>query len=78
MGTIILSALVAHTAWHWMTERYGVLRQFPWPAVTAEGVASGIRWLMVVVAAVAIVWLVSMLTQRSVRTRAGEDLTPTP
>src|SRR2546428_5983464 len=22
-GTIVLSALVAHTAWHWMTERYG-------------------------------------------------------
>ena len=28
MGTIILSALVAHTAWHWMTERWAVLRQF--------------------------------------------------
>src|SRR5205085_8709476 len=28
MGTIILSAIVAHTAWHWMTERYGVLRRF--------------------------------------------------
>ena len=28
MGTIILSALVAHTAWHWMTERFDRLRQF--------------------------------------------------
>ena len=26
MGTIILSALVAHTAWHWMTERFAALR----------------------------------------------------
>ena len=35
MGTIILSALVAHTAWHWMTERFGVLRQFrfEWPVI---------------------------------------------
>ena len=24
MGTIILSAIVAHTAWHWMVERYHV------------------------------------------------------
>ena len=24
-GTIILSALVAHTAWHWMVERWEVL-----------------------------------------------------
>lgn len=34
MGTIILSAIVAHTAWHWMTERGEVLAQFdiPWAA----------------------------------------------
>ena len=40
MGTIILSALVAHTAWHWMIDRFGVLRQFPWPQATAADVAS--------------------------------------
>src|SRR4029079_15347659 len=28
MGTIILSALVAHTGWHWMIERADRLRQF--------------------------------------------------
>jgi hypothetical protein len=28
MGTIILSALVAHTGWHWMLERWDVLRKF--------------------------------------------------
>src|SRR5438105_4342863 len=28
MGTIILSAIVAHTAWHWMTDRYAALRRF--------------------------------------------------
>jgi hypothetical protein len=28
MGTIILSALVAHTAWHWMLDRADRLRQF--------------------------------------------------
>jgi hypothetical protein len=28
LGTIILSAIVAHTAWHWMTERFGALRQY--------------------------------------------------
>jgi hypothetical protein len=49
MGTIILSAIVAHTAWHWMTDRYGVLRQFPWPAITAADAASAIRWLMALI-----------------------------
>jgi hypothetical protein len=28
VGTIFLSALVAHTAWHWMVERADQLRQF--------------------------------------------------
>ena len=34
MGTIILSALVAHTGWHWMTERWDVFRRYPtpWPS----------------------------------------------
>ena len=49
MGTIILSAIVAHTAWHWMTERYGVLQQFPWPEITAADAASAIRWLMLLI-----------------------------
>ena len=65
MGTIILSALVAHTGWHWMIDRYGVLRQFPWPAITAAGLASSVRWLIVVVAVAAIAWLIFVLTQRS-------------
>jgi hypothetical protein len=28
MGTIILSAFVAHTGWHWMLERWEVLRKY--------------------------------------------------
>ena len=52
MGTIILSALVAHTGWHWMTERADRLRQFQfqWPALNAALLASVLRWLMLVVA----------------------------
>jgi hypothetical protein len=43
IGTIILSALVAHTAWHWMTERWGILRQFrfEWPAFDLAFWATG-------------------------------------
>jgi len=52
MGTIILSALVAHTAWHWMTERGERLMQVPfaWPELTPAFLASAMRWLMVVLA----------------------------
>ena len=72
MGTIILSALVAHTGWHWMTERFGVLRQFPWPPVTAAGMATLTWWLMALVALAAVIWLASLVMQRSTEHRLGE------
>src|SRR5262245_20474750 len=56
MGTIILSALVAHTAWHWTGERLDRLRQFAWPALDAAILASALRWAMVAVAAAGILW----------------------
>jgi hypothetical protein len=60
MGTIILSAIVAHTAWHWMIERWGVLSQFhfQWPALTDSFLANAIRALMILVAIAGGVWLV--------------------
>lgn len=35
-GTIIASALVAHTAWHWMTDRWTAFRAFPLEAPTLD------------------------------------------
>jgi hypothetical protein len=60
LGTIILSMLVAHTAWHWMTERYSVLRQFrfEWPAFDAAFWAAAMRWGMLVVVGIALYWLI--------------------
>ena len=59
IGTVVLSALVAHTGWHWLTERGERLLQFrfPWPAVDAALLASATRWLMVLVIAVGLAWL---------------------
>ena len=70
MGVIILSALVAHTGWHWMIERFGTLSQFPWPAITIADVAAGMRWLMLLVAAAGLAWLVSLAIQRAADRRA--------
>jgi hypothetical protein len=61
MGTIILSAIVAHTGWHWMTARGEQLLQFPWPAVDAGTLAGVVRWVMVLVAAAAVWWLARVL-----------------
>jgi hypothetical protein len=72
MGTIILSALVAHTGWHWMTERFAVLRQFPWPAITAAGLASAAGWMMALVAVVGMVWLLTLAMPRFIEQGVGD------
>ena len=66
MGTIILSALVAHTGWHWMLERWDRLSQFrfQWPELTAALLASAVRWLMAAVILAGLVWLVSTILSR--------------
>jgi uncharacterized membrane protein YwaF len=73
MGTIILSALVAHTAWHWMIDRWGVLREFPFSLFTQNVAfwASALRTAMVLVALAGLVWLLS-LALRS-RTEKGSN-----
>ena len=63
MGTIILSALVAHTGWHWMMDRYAVLSRFNfrWPVMDAAFLSSLLHWVMALVAIVGALWLVSVL-----------------
>ena len=63
-GTIILSAFVAHTAWHWTTERWAVLREFQWPALTAADMSAAIRWLMALVALAALIWGIQLIARR--------------
>ena len=61
LGTIILSAFVAHTAWHWLTARGEQLMQFSWPTVDAATLAGVVRWVMVLVAMAAVWWLSRVL-----------------
>jgi len=63
MGTIILSALVAHTAWHWMIDRGEVLARFrfQWPVIDAAFLASLLHWLMALVAIAGALWLITVL-----------------
>ena len=55
VGIIVSSAIVAHTAWHWMTERWAALRQFPSPSIDALVV---VRASLIIVGIAAVVWLV--------------------
>ena len=60
MGTILLSAIAAHTAWHWMTDRAQLLwrYQFELPDPTPQFFAGLLRWLMIVVAVTGVWWLI--------------------
>ena len=67
IATIVLSALVTHTAWHWTVERFDHLRRFDWPAIDAALLASAMRWLILFVILAGLIWLTSAL--RSARSR---------
>jgi hypothetical protein len=58
VGAILLSALVAHTGWHWATERGSALLEFPWPALDTALLLTSVRMLIVMVAASALAWLI--------------------
>jgi hypothetical protein len=66
MGTIILSTLVAHTGWHWMTDRYNTFRQYDlsMPELTPAFIAELLRYAMFVVALAGVLWLISVLSKR--------------
>ena len=85
IGTIILSAFVAHTGWHWMIERGERLRQFGWPAMNAALIASMMRWLMVILILAGVIWLIGLLQRRRARVaesgidqRANSDMANAP
>ena len=64
-GTILLSVLVAHTAWHWMSERGSELMQyqiqFGLPVFDLALLASAMRWGMLVLIIVLLLWLMSLV-----------------
>lgn len=64
VGVIILSAFVAHTAWHWILERGSELMLFPWPAVDAVGLSTFLWWLIAIVGMAGLLWLVSGAVRR--------------
>ncbi|MGQ0733695.1 MAG: HupE/UreJ family protein [Acidobacteriota bacterium] len=57
IGAIILSGLIAHTGWHWATERWTDLMRFPWPTFDLASLLTGVRLLLLTVAAAGLVWL---------------------
>jgi len=78
MGTIILSALICHTAWHWMMDRGARLSgyRFQWPEINAALLATALHWLMVVVILIALAWLASVIFPARLGGRATRKAPP--
>ncbi len=77
IGTIVLSVLVAHTAWHWMVDRGEILRQYPWPELSASLLTLAAGWLIFGVVLAGLAWLVSgFLSRRAEARRVDEPVIP--
>ena len=76
VGTIIASAIVAHTAWHWMLDRSSLLMQFHfvWPALTATLLLALLHWLMIFTIVAALGWLIFGVFGRRFRNNAAEHV----
>ena len=66
VATVVLSAVVAHTAWHWMTERGSALRQFrfDWPDANAALAVAIADWLLLGAIAAAMFWVLAQAIRR--------------
>lgn len=58
VGVIVMSALVAHTGWHWMIDRGTVLSRYDWPELSIGAVAAAAWWVAGIIAAAALIrWI---------------------
>jgi hypothetical protein len=62
IGTIVLSTLVGHTAWHWMLERGSALGEYSWTGASIT-TALILRWILLGVIVVGAGWLFSMVAR---------------
>jgi hypothetical protein len=71
LGIVILSAFVAHTAWHWMVERGRTLGeyQFTWPTLDLAFAASAMRGAIVLIIVGTAAWAMSELYKKLAESR---------
>jgi len=75
-GVIVLSALLAHSGWHWMTDRAAALAaySFRWPTLDAFFLAALMRWTMLLLIIGLAIWLLYHAYSHFVGRDPGGDL----
>jgi hypothetical protein len=63
-GTIVLSVLAGHSAWHWMMDSVGALRLTDWPVLDVALAATVVRWMLVLVVTGGGLWFLAGLIRR--------------
>jgi hypothetical protein len=63
---LVVSVLIGHTAWHWLLERWTDFRAFElsWPMLDQAFVAGAMRWTVLLLTAMLIVWLLRVPLER--------------
>ncbi|HEX6314456.1 MAG TPA: HupE/UreJ family protein [Gemmatimonadaceae bacterium] len=58
VGVIVISTIIAHSAWHWMTSRFAILREYRFtaPVLDAAFIAGLLRGLMLLLIVLGVVW----------------------
>jgi HupE/UreJ protein len=63
-GTIVISVLAGHAAWHWMTERFNALQLMSLPVLDLAVAATVVRWLLWLTVAGGGLWFLAGLLRR--------------
>ena len=66
VGIVLLSALVAHSAWHWMSERFASLMEYDirWPAMDSAFYGALGEWGVLLIVATLVLWIMSSVFQK--------------
>jgi hypothetical protein len=75
MGTILISAFIAHTGWHWSAERWATLAQyrFEWPAFDAAFWALSLRWSAIILLLAGALWWIHNAVEQRRRTASSSQ-----
>jgi hypothetical protein len=72
-GLIVLSVLIGHAGWHWMTERAAIARLSSWPVMDLNFLLTVVRWLLAMAVIGGVLWFLSGLLRKK-PTVADSDL----
>lgn len=77
---VVASALVAHSGWHWMTERFAVLSEYRFAVPTLDSVLllSVLRGLLLLAISLAVAWGLSGVLGRLAGSKPRADGVPDP